>query len=450
MNDMMAPTHITITNVNTAAKATSWWNLQHILMVLYAIGALAVLTRYLIQTIPWIKLIPKDENEYYKIKIVTTNQLISPFSFLNTIFLGNQEFNDNEMNKIISHEKQHILQYHWIDLLIVDVLSILFWFNPMIWIYDLLIRQNHEYLADNGVIAQGFNKSSYQALLLQQVVGIKIPGLSSSFSRSLIKNRFIMMTKKHSQKITGLKTLFALPILLLLTIIFAGNTNGSFNSSTFAEIQKGKITGYVYDISTGEPLEGASVVLKEKNYGTSTNSKGYFEMENPMSKASLLISYVGYETEQVKLSDKEVKVMMRRATYKVKLKDPGSLDVDDTPAAAPPPPPPGKESSPPKQVDEEYVVVEDMAMPEGGFAALSEYILFEKGKYQNELSGNSVKVFFTVNEIGKVIHVKIEESSGNKKADETALKIVNKIPDWKPAYQRGKNVSSDYTIDIEF
>ena len=436
-------------------QSFSWWTWQHISLLAYFSGIILILLKYILRILPWIKLIPRKKltNETYH--IVKTNKTIPPFSFFNTIFLGNQEFSENELNKIISHEKQHILQNHWIDLMIVDILSIVFWFNPLIWIYDLLIKQNHEYLADNGVIAQGFNKSSYQALLLQQVVGVKIPGLSSSFTQSLIKNRFIMMTKQSSRKIAGIKVLFALPLLVFLTILFAGNTNSTFNSEQYAQIQKGKITGYVYDVTTGKPLEGASVIIKENSQlGTSTNAKGYFEIDNPYHEAHILITYVGYKTEQIKVGENEVKAMMRRDVYQIDLKEnQTSDDANYNLPPAPPPPPPAKDKSekeipaPPAQT-EEYVIVEDMAMPQGGFKGFSDYIFNEIEKYKANFDGTT-KVFFVVNEKGKVSNVKVIESSGNKKTDEVAVKIVESIPDWKPAYQRGKNVTSDYTIDIK-
>lgn len=474
VNKVIAPIHIITSNNEIIAEESNWWTLQHILFSIYLIGTVAIFIKYFRQIIPWLKLIPRGERKDNSIQIVQTNKAIPPFSFINTIFLGNQEFNDSELNKIISHEKQHILQYHWIDLLIVDFLSIVLWFNPLIWIYDLLIKQNHEYLADNGVIAQGFNKSSYQALLLQQVVGIKIPGLSSSFTQSLIKNRFIMMTRKHSRKITGIKALFALPLLIFLTLIFASNTNTAFDSNNiYAEIQKGKVSGYVYDKASKLPLEGASVLLKENPaIVSSTNSKGYFEIDNPYENAHLLITYVGYKTEQVNMKDHTVKVFMSRAKYTVSLKETEIKDEEiyDVPDAPPPPPPKAKKDDvppppPPKDKKEnkdikddvppppppinknegEYVIVEDMAMPQGGFKGLSDYIFREVEKYNY---GTTTKIFFVVDEKGKVTNIKIEESSGNEQADKVAVKIIENIPDWKPAIQRGKNVTSDYTIDI--
>ncbi len=474
VNDIITPIHIVTTNSEISSVEQTWWTLEHILFSIYAIGTVIFIINYFRQIVPWLRLIPKGDSKDNSIQIVKTNKSIPPFSFINTIFLGNQEFNDSELNKIISHEKQHILQYHWIDLLIVDVLSILLWFNPLIWIYDLLIKQNHEYLADNGVIAQGFNKSSYQALLLQQVVGVKIPGLSSSFTQSLIKNRFIMMTKKHSRKITGMKAMFAVPLLLFLTMLFASN-----NSNIYAEVQKGKVTGYVYDINSKKPLEGASVILKEdSHYGTSTNANGYFKFENPYDNAHLVISYVGYETEKVKVSKDEVKIMMKRAKYTVSLKESevkgeDMYGVSDAPPPPPPakqkeeqvpPPPPPKDKKegkavkdevppppPPKNVqEEELVIVEEVAMPQGGFKGLSDYIFNEIEKCKNKYEGLTTDVFFVVNEKGKVTNVKIEKSSGNKEADKAAVNIIENIPDWKPAFQRNKNVSSDYTLGINF
>ena len=201
-------------------------------------------------------------------------------------------------------------------------------------------------------------------------------------------------------------------------------------------------------------MEGASVIIKENSQlGTSTNAKGYFEIDNPYHEAQIFISFVGYVTEQIKVGKNEIKVMMRREVYHVDLSQ-NSGDANNNLPSTPPPPPPAKDNNekelpPPPPPTEEFVIVEDMAMPQGGFKGFSDYIFNEIEKYKANFDGTT-KVFFVVDEKGKVSNIKVVESSGNKKADETAVKIVENIPDWKPAYQRGKNVTSDYTIDIKF
>jgi TonB family protein len=456
VSEIIMPIQITTNQVTVnAQEITSWWTLQHILILIYFVGATLILVKYIWQIIPWLKLIPKGKMVKGDFKIINTEKSIPPFSFINTIFLGNQEFNETELNKIISHEKEHILQYHWVDLLIVDILSIVFWFNPLIWIYDLLIKQNHEYLADNRVIAQGFNKSSYQTLLLQQVVGVKLPGLSSSLTQSLIKNRFIMMTKQNSKKIAGIKALFAVPLLLFITILFVANSSSTFNSELIAQ-EEGIIKGYVYDASTGRTLEGASVTLKENvQIGTSTNSKGYFEISTEIKNPSLVISFVGYKTGMVKYNGEIIKVMLKKESIAIDL---NKQKVDYSTQDAPPPPPPPAPNNSEIVYDtllegeeEVFFIVEDMPYPQGGFEGLSDYI--KKSVTINidkTIEGSIVSVFFVINEKGNPENVKIEKSSGKDDADKLAVKIIEGMPKWKPGTQRGKNVPVEYTIDVEF
>jgi hypothetical protein len=121
---------------------------------------------------------------------------------------------------IIKHESVHASQYHSVDLIIVELLSAVMWFNPLIWMIKRSVQSVHEYLADEGVLNAGTDKLRYQALLINQVAEESLICLSSGFNNSLIKKRMIMMNKIKSNAGSKLSILALLPLAAVL--FFAG------------------------------------------------------------------------------------------------------------------------------------------------------------------------------------------------------------------------------------
>ncbi|MDT8392809.1 MAG: M56 family metallopeptidase [Bacteroidales bacterium] len=113
----------------------------------------------------------------------------------------------------------HIKQGHSFDLIILEIITIFQWVNPFIWMYRHAIKTLHEFMADEGVLHSGVDANVYSALLFEQSTGIQISDLANNFSKSLLKRRFIMMTKKRTTKLARLKLLLVLP--LALTMIMA-------------------------------------------------------------------------------------------------------------------------------------------------------------------------------------------------------------------------------------
>jgi TonB family protein len=141
------------------------------------------------------------------------------FSFLGKIVINNKDFNTESFRNIIAHEKVHVKQKHWIDLLLVELTTILLWFNPFAWLFERAIKQTHELLADEGVIAQGCNIGQYQASILNQIMGAEVMGLANNFNYSITKKRMIMMTKTNTSKNRMLRLLFIIPaIAIALTL----------------------------------------------------------------------------------------------------------------------------------------------------------------------------------------------------------------------------------------
>jgi len=121
---------------------------------------------------------------------------------------------------MVKHELEHIRQGHTIDILVLDVLLIFQWFNPLIWLLKRAVRENHEYLVDRSVLGSGVSPDDYKQLLLSQVAGNQIYA-AHHFNYSLLKNRFNMMTKIPSSKIAGIKIISGVLIAFALVVVFA-------------------------------------------------------------------------------------------------------------------------------------------------------------------------------------------------------------------------------------
>ncbi|MBA4409002.1 MAG: TonB family protein, partial [Odoribacter sp.] len=297
------------------------FNLQNLLLLFYLSGISYLIFRIFRQTLPVFRIIRKSEKrQYSSAKLIRTAEYPASFSFFSFVFV-NPSISDTETNEIVNHELEHIRQQHWIDLLLFEILRTVQWFNPAIWLYGHLIRQNHEYLADERALQRTTNPAIYRAALLNQMFGGPVITLANSFNYSLNKKRFNMMKQNISSPIRKLKLLLVLPLIAGVFYAFAApeykfiqpeehSTNLNQNEKTI----KGKVTD-----ENGKPLKGASVIISDKRIGTITDASGNFKLV--LTDASpIVIIYVGFETQKVNPDfEKELVITMKRNTIQINL-----------------------------------------------------------------------------------------------------------------------------------
>jgi TonB-dependent SusC/RagA subfamily outer membrane receptor len=153
------------------------------------------------------------------IKIYQVDKNIIPFSFGRSIFINQHQHNEEELKEIIRHEFIHVKQRHTLDILWGELLCMLNWYNPFVWLIRKAIRQNLEFIADHKVLEAGLDRKQYQYLLLK-VVGAPAFAIASQFNFSSLKKRIAMMNKMRSAKIHLVKFLFVLPLLTILLLAF--------------------------------------------------------------------------------------------------------------------------------------------------------------------------------------------------------------------------------------
>ncbi len=266
-----------------------------LLLVLYISGIIYLVYRILRQTLPVFRIIRKSEPQHFSsAKLIRTAEYPASFSFFSFVFV-NPSIDEIETNEIVNHELEHIRQQHWIDLLLFEILRTIQWFNPAIWLYGHLIRQNHEYLADERALQRSQNPAIYRAALLNQMFGGTVISLTNSFNYSLNKKRFNMMKQIINSPIRKLKLLVVLPMIAGVFYAFATPEYKFVGAENREASQQGKtISGKVIS-EEGKPLQGASVIVKGTTIGTITDATGSFKLEMP-GDYGIIISYVGYET----------------------------------------------------------------------------------------------------------------------------------------------------------
>ncbi len=307
---------------------------------IYLVGIVAFLLRLLFQTWRIIRKLRKSGYEQAGIvKLVRTAEYASSFSFFSFVFVNPSTANI-EMEEIINHEREHIQQRHWFDLLLVELICIVQWFNPFAWIYAHLIRQNHEYLADESALQRTANPAVYQATLLNQLLGAPVFSLTNSFSYSLNKKRFKMMKKKIDSPFRKLKMLVVLPLAAMLFYAFAvpEYQYGNENSSVSPEGKTMDVKGQVLK-SDGSPLSGTSVILKGSTLGTISDPQGNFLLKGIPSDGELVFTFVGFKSQVQKVTGEPMKIVMEVSKVGID----GvvvTAHAYGTPPSPPPPPPP--------------------------------------------------------------------------------------------------------------
>ncbi|GEM_PF-1142526 len=172
--------------------------LQNLILATYFLGAVLLLGRLMLQLTSLFRSARQASQEMAGFTLITLKEQKGAFSFFHYLFI-NPELLQNAVNleTILLHESVHRKQGHSFDNLFFELLKIVFWFNPLIWLFAKASKQNHEYLADEACSKQ-LNLKNYQNLILELAQAKPAKNLTSSFSFPKLKNRMIMMNKKVS------------------------------------------------------------------------------------------------------------------------------------------------------------------------------------------------------------------------------------------------------------
>jgi TonB family protein len=351
-------------------------SIGQVLSVLYVAGILVLTVRLIWQLV--------------KLKrVINQPQVTAAYSFFKKVKL-NEENADNLI--IEAHEQVHAQQWHSADVLLIELIMIINWFNPVVYLYRFAIKHIHEYIADRQAVEAGTNKAEYALLLLSQTFHAPAHQLVNPFfNHSLLKQRIIMLQKNRSQRISLIKYGLSAPLFILMLVL----SSATINNST--------------------PI-------------TSINKTAHQLFTTPASSAGLNDVFDGDKSSKVK-----------KTTIIVKdgndIKDPAYTIIDDG-------------------TDENQVFTSVELVPEypGGLDKLGAYlgktIHYPAVAREKGIQGRVI-ITFVVEKDGSLSDVKVTRGIGGG-CDEEAVRVMKNSPKWKPGIQNGRFVRVQYSIPISF
>ncbi len=157
--------------------------------------------------------------EFKGIRLMIVAEDIPAFSFGRNILISQHDY-ENNSEAIITHEQSHIRLGHFFDLMLMELVKIIFWFNPLVYRMLRDLKEIHEFQADNHTLTTGIDATKYQLLIIQKSVGPQKFALANSFNHCQIKNRIVMMNKQKTSKARRWKVATFLPLLALFLMAF--------------------------------------------------------------------------------------------------------------------------------------------------------------------------------------------------------------------------------------
>lgn len=380
------------------------------LAYLYLVGVVFFAIKLCVQITQIIRLIVRNKVVTEgNIKLVFLDQDVSPFSFLKYIFVGKNLRETKGWEKMLEHEQQHIRQGHTFDVLMLEIIAIIQWFNPFFWMFRRALRENHEFLADQAVIAHGTAPSWYKQILINQYVGDQIV-IANNFNYSLIKTRIKMLSKIKSRKIANVKVLVGLVLAACLVTGFAFEQNVTVAQNPQSTTQ------------------GKTIIVDGKKVQLSGDAAAIEKILNAVAESD------NFDLKANKASGEITLV-------------PKTNPVNEIIATAY-----GSEKASPKNDDEVFVVVDEMPEYPGGVDALRRF-LAQNVKYPVEAQkkGTQGKVYvnFVVEKDGSVGLVKIARGV-SPELDAEGMRVVKLLSGWLPGKHNGKPVRVSYTLPINF
>ena len=431
---------VTVTTNATPSRFSVW----QVIGGIYLIGIGVMTLLFLIKLGRLVALIirsPKRKMDGFT--AVFTGKEQGSFSFFRYAFFPNENVDPD----IMRHEMSHIAHHHSWDILFAEVMMILQWFNPFIYLYKKELQSLHEYQADRDVVATGVDKKNYMMLILQQCTAVDFSGMSNNFSLILTKKRIKMITKNEKAKGLWWRLLATVPVLAILMI---ANTKVSAREKTTESqritVEMGQFEIYdddgfpmllkdtiiynedgsyvkcetsdsdVLDPNTGEPLKKMTITTHKADGTPADYMSLHWEIDGDVAR---------YTADNFSISTEESLLILME----------GLSTLGDKP-----------------ENDSIYQIVDEMPQYPGGEKAMMEYVA-KNVKYPQEAKDKEIQgrvfVGFVVEKDGSVSTVKVLRGIGGG-CDEEAVRVVSSMPKWKPGIKDGKPVRVSYMMPLNF
>ena len=420
---------VTVTTDATPSRFSLW----QVIVGIYLIGVGVMTLLFLFKLGKLVVLIirsPKRKMDGFT--AVFTGKEQGSFSFFRYAFFPNE----NVDSDIMRHEMSHIGHHHSWDILFAEVMMILQWFNPFIYLYKKELQSLHEYQADRDVVATGVDKKNYMMLILQQCTAVDFSGMSNNFSLILTKKRIKMITKNEKAKGLWWRLLATLPVLAILLIANTKVTaqEKQVNPNPPVDTDTYQIVMYEYDDEDRIPVNDTVLMNDDGSY---TEIKREPDVDPETGEKRTKVSFATYDKDgnpvpggfHIKSEPGEGEDVVYRITPQQGFRFPAEPENDSI-----------------------YQIVEQMPKFPGGENALMDYVaknvIYPQEAKDKEIAGR-VFVSFVIEKDGNVSNVKVLRGIGGG-CDEESVRVIKGMPKWKPGMQKGKPVRVNYQIPIYF
>ena len=461
-----------------AAETSSWQiSLWQVLGIIYLVGVAVMAVLFLVKLVRLVVLIirsPKQKMDGYT--AVYTHKEQGSFSFFRYAFFPDEKVSPD----IVRHEMSHIAHGHSWDILFVEIIMILQWFNPFIYLYKRELQSLHEYSADHDVVTSGVDKKNYMMLILQQCTAVDFSSMSNNFSLILTKKRIKMITRNEKARSLWWRLLATIPVLVLLLFVNArvsaqqvkpaGPQAPEIKTAEVTDVNAPKVSNdSIYNIvevmpefpgGTEKFMEYLSGNIKypeeakEKNISGRVFLSFVIEKDGSVTNVQVMKSIGGGCDEEavrvVKAMPKWKPGMQKGKPVRVNYILPVTFKLNE------------KESSQPVvgdvKPDEDGVWPIAETRPEypGGMDGLREYLqanLTMPEKYQKMTTKAEYRVFvqFVVAEDGSITKVEVlKPEPSRKELNDEAVRAIKGMPKWKPGTVDGKPVKVKYIVPVTF
>lgn len=213
-------------------RADGYWQ---IVIIIFWSGVMLMSLRLAIQLVSLLILhIQSRPFAFGDFKFRKISKAVNPFSFWKTIYLNPECHEANELRSILEHEQVHVKQLHTFDVMLAELSTIFYWFNPGVWLMKKAIKANLEFITDEEVIRSGIDSKEYQYALLKSHVLPQNAMPVNNFHFLTIKKRIAMINKKPSNRINLSNYLLLLPSIMLL-VLLSGISKAEFTAKSVVE-----------------------------------------------------------------------------------------------------------------------------------------------------------------------------------------------------------------------
>ncbi len=395
---------------------------------LYGIITLALLLRFVVNI--W-KLNARTKSNsiinYKNAKLVLLQEQTLPYTFLNYIFINEKDYHNRKIEaELYTHELIHVNQKHTLDILFIEILKVIFWFNPIFIFYKKAIQLNHEFLADEKVVESHNNVPFYQNLLLSKANANPTYYLASNLNYSVTKKRLIMMTKTASNSRALLKKGMLIPVLTALVFSLCAKVVAQETS------QKEGKNIYV----NGEAFYKKTTFKIKDEKGKVVAKKRYSELTAKQKK--LAPPLVIRSNNDNPLSEKEI-------IKKIKKEEPKTFVIDEF----------DPKNIKTKQQDPNTIystagLTENPEFPDGMeafYKFISQNFETPKSPDNTKLTGK-VYLTFVVEPDGTLSNYKILRDTYGYGAGDEAIRVLKLSPKWNPGTINDEPVRTLYSLPI--